>query len=376
MVVAGISFILVLSAVLSVWHAAKLYVSLTRSRIALGNAREDLFPAVSVCIPARNETHALAECLEKVLASDYKKLEILVFDDDSKDDTSVIIRSFAHAGVRFVPGTELPEGWLGKNHALNVLANEASGTFVIFMDVDTKISPDSIRHIVTAALNTKASMVSVLPGRSDILRPSVLFGHLRYFWELSLASDKRPATSSSLWMIDRSVLLGELGGFESFRSIPSPESAMASTIGPGRYRSFVTDSTAEVTYEKKWRSQVETSKRLLYPRANGTKSGALVAFMSLLLLNVPMFTILSGFVSGWTLLQYLAVISLFAGSFTYGMYTISMWRRLWWFGIVVWPVVIFQELLLFINSFQGYYRNTITWKGRPVSPHPRLTAIQ
>src|SRR5688500_11530400 len=61
-------------------------------------------PSVTVCIPARNEMHALAECLERVLASDYEKLEILVFDDSSLDDTPTLIKSFAHEGVRFVPG--------------------------------------------------------------------------------------------------------------------------------------------------------------------------------------------------------------------------------------------------------------------------------
>ena len=75
-------------------------------------------PSVTVCIPARNEQHALTDCLQRVLSSTYQKLEIIVLDDVSGDDTSALIKSFASEGVRFVRGSQLAEGWLGKNHAL------------------------------------------------------------------------------------------------------------------------------------------------------------------------------------------------------------------------------------------------------------------
>ena len=67
-------------------------------------------PTVSVCIAARNERNALTQSLERILASNYERQEILVLDDASEDDTSLVINSFAHAGVRFIPGRELPEG--------------------------------------------------------------------------------------------------------------------------------------------------------------------------------------------------------------------------------------------------------------------------
>ena len=86
-------------------------------------------PTVSVCIAARNEVHALSQCLERVLQSDYEKLEVLVLDDSSEDDTPHIIKSFAHAGVRFIAGRDIPAGWLGKNHANQTLALEASGDY-------------------------------------------------------------------------------------------------------------------------------------------------------------------------------------------------------------------------------------------------------
>ncbi len=371
MVIAATSALLLLSAWLAVWHGVSLYRSLGRFQLPRNLPATDKQPTVSVCIPARNEMHAMAQCLERVLASDYKKLEILVFDDSSDDETSRIIRSFAQAGVRFVAGTKLPEGWLGKNHALDVLAKEASGSYVLFMDVDTIIAPSTIRRLVDTAIMENKTMLSVIPERADGWRLSVLFGHLRYFWELTVNSAAHPATASALWMIDRKTLLDNLGGMKAYQATAAPEAAIAARLGAGQYRSLVSGEEIEVLYEKKWRSQVETSKRLLYPRANGTKFGALIALGSLLLLNTPLFVLLSGFVLGWSLLQLIAGLTLIIGMLVYGIYSYSMWRHAWWAGVLAWPVVVLQELVLFINSLQGYYRHTITWKGRPVSPYPR-----
>lgn len=323
-------------------------------------------PSVSVCIPARNEMHALTQCLERVLSSNYPKLEIIVFDDESADDTSIIIRSFAQAGVRFVPSKPLPEGWLGRNHALDVLAREASGTYVVFMDVDTFIQPTTINQLVGFMTSEKAAMASVIPRRNDVGRASVLFGTLRYFWELiSLVKHHDPA-SSSLWMIKRRTLLETLGGFEKYKSDVEPESALASVLGE-EYRCLVGNTELGVSYEKRWKSQVETARRILFPHFNGTWYGAIVGTMLLIFLNVPTVTIVVYGVTEWTGVASLAVLMQLLSISLYGFYLSHIWQRDWWAGALLWPVVVLQELLIFISSAWGYARNTIVWKGRSVT---------
>lgn len=337
------------------------------SRYALKKTYEvnrDL-PSVSVCIPARNETHAMTQCLERVLASDYEKLEIIVFDDNSADDTSILVRSFAHAGVRFVPGTELPEGWLGKNHALEVLAQEASGTYALFLDVDTYIQPTTISQLAACMTSEKLEMVSVIPGRSDIWRASVLFSPLRYFWQLVMSHRQTPASSSAAWMINRETLLQKLGGFAPHKAEVRPEAHIAALLGAG-YRCII-GAALGVNYEKKWRSQMETGRRLLYPMIGGTWAHGILAFIVLVLLNVPFFTLLSGFFLGWGEMQAMALWLTAAFMGIYGVYTSHIWRQNWWLGALLWPVVIFQELILLAQSMWGYARHTITWKGRPVT---------
>jgi chlorobactene glucosyltransferase len=327
-------------------------------------------PSVSICIPARNETHAMTQCLERVLASDYKKMEIIVYDDSSTDDTSIVIRSFAHAGVRFVPGTRLPEGWLGKNHALEVLGREASGTYLVFMDVDTYIQPTTISQLVGYTMTEKLGMVSVIPGRNDLWRTSVLFGHLRYFWELVFSRASAPATSSALWITDRHLLFDTFGGFEAIKSSVAPEASLASKLGTERYHCLVSDASLGVTYEKKWSSQVETSKRLYYPRSGGTWLHATMSLAGLLLLNLPLWTVLSGFFFGWTMMQVMALWFMLAFMAIYGVYTYRIWGHGWWLGGLLWSLVIFQELVLYVASLWGYARRSVTWKGRTVTVHP------
>ena len=323
-------------------------------------------PSVSICIPARNETHAMTQCLERVLSSDYPKMEVVVFDDSSADDTSILIKSFAHAGVRFIPGSDLPQGWLGKNHALETLAREASGTYVLFMDVDTHIQTTTISQLVNYMTGEDLRMLSVIPGRNDTWRPSVLFGHLRYFWEIVLSRESSPATASALWMIHRRTLMNIIGGFRSHKAEVEPEEHMAAIIGVKAYQCLVNDKTLGVSYEKRWQSQVETSRRLLYPMVGGTWQLALLAGLALLFINLQTIIVTIGIIAGWTALQTNALIigSLFA--FIYGRYTYALWRSNWWMGIILWPVVVMQELVLLVASVVGYARRTITWKGRPV----------
>lgn len=323
-------------------------------------------PSVSVCVPARNETHAMTQCLERVLASDYRKLEVIVFDDESADDTSILINSFAHAGVRFVAGTNLPDGWLGKNHALEVLAREASGTYVLFLDVDTHITPTTISQLVGYTMTENLEMASVIPGRDDVWRSNVLFGHLRYYWELITSRESAPATSSSLWMIRRRTLIDIIGGFSSHRAEVAPEKHLAALIGTKAYHCLVGNQMG-VSYEKKWKSQSETSRRLLYPMVGGTKIAGMLGLLVLVLLNLPLLLITSSLLIEWNRFHSLAGLYLVLFSLVYCRYTFAMWRSHWWLGVFIWPYAALQEFVLFIYSIYGYAKGTITWKGRIVT---------
>jgi cellulose synthase/poly-beta-1,6-N-acetylglucosamine synthase-like glycosyltransferase len=131
-------------------------------------------PRVSILIPARNEERNLEEALRSVLALDYENLEIDVIDDRSTDRTGEILdrMTAAEPRLRVMHVRELPAGWLGKNHALWLGAEKATGDFLLFTDADVVLEPSALRRAVQVMV---ADGLDHLTASPEIARPSVLF---------------------------------------------------------------------------------------------------------------------------------------------------------------------------------------------------------
>lgn len=326
-------------------------------------------PTVSVCIPARNEMHALAECLERVLSSDYEKLEILVLDDSSSDDTPNIIKSFAHAGVRFVAGTPLPSGWLGKNHALQTLTNEASGKYLLFMDVDAHIGVYTISRLVREIEAHELDMLSVMPRRDDGLRLNALLGTARHLWELVLHTKDVPPSVSTVWMVNSSVLHNLSKGLESYGSSIRPDLHIAKHLRKTKkYRFYIGTKYFGLSYEKRHHSQLETAGRLYFALAGRKYLTALALLVQGILLLAPLALLvayplisIAGFLFSWL------AFALFT------LYTYDSRGAL--LRIALWPIVLIQDIVLLSVSMVRYATNSVIWKGRNVRMMQRDQAI-
>jgi len=338
---------------------------------------ESELPSVSVCIPARNEKHAMTLCLESVVASRYPKLEIIVLNDESQDDTSLLIKSFAHAGVRFVEGSPLPDGWLGKNHALDGLLKEASGKYILFMDVDTRIEPHTVDRLVAYMMSESADMVSVLPSRHQSFRGSVVFATMRFFWEVLFQRRSHPAVASSAWMINRKVLIEDLGGFDTSSLETRPEVAIARQLtAKDRYRFVMSGAWLGLSYEKKWVSQLQTSLRLNYPGLGYSWLRSIFAALALLFTLMPLLYLSMGiFMGRWMMIVLMTLIYLLQVAL-YSWYVSKVWPRGWLLGGIVLPVLLCVEIWLVISSALLYTRKKVTWKGRPIAKGVTRTASE
>lgn len=338
----------------------------TRSYLSTPSMLREL-PSVSVCIPARNERHAMTRCLESVLSSTYPKLEVIVLDDESVDNTSSLIKSFAKDGVRFIDGNTPPDGWLGKNYALSTLLAEASGTYVLFLDVDTILSPASIGQLVAYAESNHAAMVSVLPQRSDLWRTSVMFAPLRYFWHVLFHRAKRPVVASGAWMIRRNDLLRDFGTFESVKHEVEPEITVAAHyLANGMYRFLTSHQLLGISYEKRMSSQIETTIRLRYPQLGFSVWRSLWSTIAKLTVALAP---LAGVI--WTVLWPLAGMTYVLGTVCYLLYLKFVWERGAWLGMWLWPIVLAWDAWLTLVSMARYNTHSVTWKGRPISAQTR-----
>ena len=102
------------------------------------------WPRVSTIIPARNEATDISASLASRLGDGYPDLELVVVDDRSDDETPQILAGFSAGDerVKVVRVDELPDGWLGKVHALDCGVREASGEWLLFSDADIELVPE------------------------------------------------------------------------------------------------------------------------------------------------------------------------------------------------------------------------------------------
>ncbi|MDQ3388026.1 MAG: glycosyltransferase [Gemmatimonadota bacterium] len=123
-------------------------------------------PPISVVIAARNEASSIEQALRSVLRQEYPKLEVVVVDDRSSDGTGGILRSIAEhePRLRVVHITGLPEGWLGKNHALHLGAADARGEYILFTDADVVLDPTTLGRAIAYMRSRGIDHLAAGPG--------------------------------------------------------------------------------------------------------------------------------------------------------------------------------------------------------------------
>ena len=142
-----------------------------------GPAADEDCPSISLIFAARDEEEKLPAALATLAALDYPKLEIVAVDDRSQDATGRILDDFAraHRHARVIHVAKLPEGWLGKPHALQKAYESSSSEWLLFTDADVHFAADALRRAVTLM-------------RQRRLDHLTLFGdvEMRGFWETVL----------------------------------------------------------------------------------------------------------------------------------------------------------------------------------------------
>ena len=106
---------------------------------------EETGALVSVLIPCFNEEKVIVGSIARILDSGWKRLEVIVLDDGSTDDTAAEVEK-AYAGEPRVTLLRFPNG--GKAAALNKGLAVAKGDAVVALDADTLFPPDTIGRLV------------------------------------------------------------------------------------------------------------------------------------------------------------------------------------------------------------------------------------
>lgn len=175
---------------------------------------------VSVLVCARNEAEHLPRLLNSLLASDYdlRKVEILVGDDQSTDDTKKVIENFAQANscIKYKNIEEQKDGLIAKGNVLAQLVDAASFEKILIIDADMKVTSLWLKKMTT--LLGQYDLVSGLTMvDKDFHRPYIQF----FDWTVVLHSMKVMADAGSAIAIlgnnmgFRLSAYNQLGGFRA-----------------------------------------------------------------------------------------------------------------------------------------------------------------
>jgi poly-beta-1,6 N-acetyl-D-glucosamine synthase len=130
------------------------------------NYRDDgNLPMISLVVPAYNEGPVIQQAVRSLLVLDYPNYEILVIDDGSTDDTYEKALAVSREQSR-IPVRVITKRNGGKSDALNTGMTQARGEFILNMDGDSKLSPNTlracIRHFEDPSIGAVAGNVKVL----------------------------------------------------------------------------------------------------------------------------------------------------------------------------------------------------------------------
>ena len=128
----------------------------------------DVWPTVSISLPAYNEVHQIAETLESLLSLDYPRdrTQILVVSDASTDRTDDIVRAYGDRGVELL---RLPER-RGKGAAETAAIPHLTGEIVVNTDASTRIVPDALKPLIRQFSHREVGLAS---GRDISVAPGV-----------------------------------------------------------------------------------------------------------------------------------------------------------------------------------------------------------
>ena len=163
---------------LSFWVVLTLFMLYGRSRMTylknVSVSGDFTEPRVVIIIAVRNEEEHLSQALQSVTQLQYSRYRIMVINDRSTDKTAEILQGFeaAYPHLDVITINELPQGWLGKNHALYTGYKNSSEEWMLFADADVAFEPSTLQKAMQYCLQKNLDHLTVLPdvqSRSQIL---------------------------------------------------------------------------------------------------------------------------------------------------------------------------------------------------------------
>ncbi len=197
------------------------------------------YPKLSVIVPARDEERKLEGALRTVLGQDYPDLEVILVDDRSTDGTGRIMERLAarRENVAVIHVEYLPEGWLGKNHAIHIGVQEARGNWLLLTDADVRFHPTTFRKAVAYAGTRGLDHLTLIPElrlsgywlRSFVAFFYTAFLVLRGYYKANIPSSKTGIGIGAFNLIWRGAY-EKAGGYAALANRPDDDLTLGDQV--------------------------------------------------------------------------------------------------------------------------------------------------
>ncbi len=167
---------------------------------------------LSVIITACNEADTIEPALTSLLSQTLPGLELVAVNDRSSDETGTILDrlALADARLRVIHISDLPEGWLGKVHAMHQGTQLASGDWIVYTDADVHFSADVLGRALAEAESQGLDHLTMLPTivtSTALVDVSVVGFAQALFFTMKLGtSDPLPFGAGAFNMVRRTTL--------------------------------------------------------------------------------------------------------------------------------------------------------------------------
>ena len=263
----------------------------------------DHLPGLTVVVPGRDEAANIGATLASLTAQDYSRrgaLRIVAVDDRSVDQTGPLMDEFAAAHPELVSVLhirELPEGWLGKTHALDAAVQMRPHTeYLLFTDADVRFAPSTLRRTLAYAEREQLDHLTVLP-TMDLNRWSegILLGVFHTFilwaarpWKVSDPRAKRDVIGVGAFNLVRRSALQSIGGLKPQAMVVLEDITIARRIKSAGLRTRVAfaPGMVRVHWAKGIRGQMGVMGKNLFSAFNFALLPALFACVSLAALGL------------------------------------------------------------------------------------------
>jgi len=216
------------------------------------------WPSVSLIVPGRNEEQHVEAAIRSLAKLDYPNLEFTIINDRSTDRTGEILDRVAaeFPQLNVVHLTELPAGWLGKNHALQYGADRSRGEWLLFADADIVFDPTVLKRAILYARQYQLDHLTAWPDISagSWLMKSflatfaiVLFMFVRV-WSLRNPKSKAHIGVGAFNLV-RAEAYRAIGGHSSIRMRPDDDLKLGKILKMAGFRPDFVDARGLLSLE-------------------------------------------------------------------------------------------------------------------------------